>query len=90
MNKSQLVEIIAKKTSCPKVHAEKFLDALLESIKDAIQNGDEVKLVGFGSFTRQSRKAKVGRNPKSGEKVEIPATTIPHFKAGKEFKDLLK
>lgn len=90
MNKSQLVELIAKKMDCTKALAEQHLDATLETIQEAVKKGDEVKLVGFGSFSRKLRKAKVGRNPKTGETVEIPGTAIPHFKPGKEFKDTIK
>lgn len=90
MNKSQLIEAIAEKLDCPKAHAETFLDAALESISEAVIAGDDVKLVGFGTFSRKLRKAKVGRNPRTGEQVEIPGAAIPFFKPGKEFKDKVK
>lgn len=89
MNKAQLVEKIAQKSNVPKNQAESLLDATLESIVEALQEGEEVKLVGFGSFVRTTRKAKQGRNPKTGESVHIPAAHIPKFKPGKDFKDSL-
>lgn len=89
MNKAQLVELIAKKTQSTKMQAELFLDATLESIKETLKEGEEVKLVGFGNFSRSLRKAKQGRNPKTGDTLVIPAAYTPKFKPGKDLKDYL-
>jgi DNA-binding protein HU-beta len=90
VNKSQLVDIISKKTAFTKTDSEKILDAALDTIQRAVAKGQDVKLVGFGTFSRFSRKQRGGRNPKTGKYVEIPATSVPKFKAGKEFKDCVK
>lgn len=89
MNKSQLIEKIADKTSSTKSQVETFLDATLEVIQKTVAKGDEVKLVGFGSFSRLQRKSRKGRNPKTGESVDIPGTKVPRFKAGKDFKQFI-
>lgn len=89
MNKAQLVDIVAEKTKTTKAQAELILDATLEAIQDALKEGDDVKLVGFGTFTRSSRKARQGRNPKTGATVKIPSAYIPKFKPGKDLKDAL-
>lgn len=87
MNKGELVDAIADKANVTKKQADAVLTAALETIVDAVSDGDKVTLVGFGSFERRERKAREGRNPKTGESMEIPATTIPAFSAGKLFKD---
>lgn len=89
MNKAQLIEKLSQKTKMTKSQAETFLDAMLEIIQKSVAQGDEVKLVGFGSFTRHNRKSRNGRNPKTGEPVVIPGSKVPRFKPGKDFKDLL-
>lgn len=89
MNKAQLVEKLADKMSLSKSQAESFLDATLEIIQKSVAKGDEVKLVGFGTFSRLSRKSRNGRNPKTGAPVVIPGSKVPRFKPGKDFKDLL-
>lgn len=89
MNKAQLVDKISTDAQCTKAQAEVVLDAALESIKKAVAKGDDVKLVGFGTFSRGKRKARAGRNPQTGAEIQIPAAKTPKFKAGKEFKDLL-
>lgn len=89
MNKAQLVEAMAIKTNQTKVLAEQMLDAALSSITEALQNDDEVKLVGFGTFTNTKRKARQGRNPKTGETVTIPAANNAKFKPGKDLKKSL-
>jgi DNA-binding protein HU-beta len=89
MNKAQLIEKIASKTQMTKSQSEALLDATLEVIQRAVAKGEEVKLVGFGTFSRMSRKSRQGRNPKTGEPVAIPGAKIPRFKPGKEFKDLV-
>lgn len=90
MNKAQLVEIVADKTKSTKSQTEIILDATLKAIQDALKKGDEVKLVGFGTFSKTSRKPRQGRNPKTGETVKIPSAHVPRFKPGKDLKDALK
>lgn len=86
MNKAQLVEKVSAKTKLTKSQSEIVLDATLEIIQRAVSRGEEVKLVGFGTFSRQSRKERKGRNPKTGEPVTVPGAKVPRFKPGKEFK----
>ena len=87
MNKAQLVERLAEKTKVSKTQSELFLDATLEIIQRSVAKGEDVKLVGFGTFSRLSRKSRKGRNPKTGEAFEIPGGKVPRFKPGKDFKD---
>lgn len=87
MNKAQLIEKVSQKTKTTKQMSEHILDATLEIIQKAVAQGDEVKLVGFGTFSRSIRKQRKGRNPKTGEPVEIPKAKVPKFRPGKEFKD---
>ncbi len=89
MNKAQLVDRIAGDAKCTKAQAEIVLDTTLDAIKKAVSKGDDVKLVGFGTFSRGKRKARTGRNPQTGAEIQIPASKIPKFKAGKEFKEIL-
>ncbi len=89
MNKAQLIDKIALKTKLTKTEAELFLDSTLEIISTSISRGDEIKLVGFGSFSRTKRKARMGRNPQTGKEVKIAAAFVPKFRAGKEFKDIV-
>ncbi len=90
MNKNELVSELASKAGSTKVDAEKFLDAFVESVGSALQKGDDVRLVGFGTFSISHRKATEGRNPRTGEKIKIPASKLPKFKAGKSLKDAVK
>ncbi|HVK60256.1 MAG TPA: HU family DNA-binding protein [Bdellovibrionales bacterium] len=90
MNKAELIEKVAKKTLLTKMQSEQVLDAALEVITKAVAKGDDVKLVGFGTFSRTVRKSRAGRNPKTGTTLVIPAAKVPKFKAGKDFKDLCK
>lgn len=89
MNKAQLIEKLAEKTGLTKSQAENFLDATIQIIQKSVARGEEVKLVGFGSFSQQKRMSRKGRNPKTGEPVNIPGSNVPRFKPGKDFKDLL-
>jgi len=89
MNKGQLIDKLAETTSMTKCQVESFLDATLEIIQKTVAKGDDVKLVGFGTFSRLSRKSRTGRNPKTGAPVTIPSGKIPRFKPGKDFKDRL-
>lgn len=90
MNKAQLVEKMAHDCETTKAQAERMLDATLEIIRKSVKKGDEVKLVGFGTFTKQKRKARTGRNPQTGKTIKIPAAWYPKFRPGSEFKSLLK
>ena len=87
MNKAELVEAIAKATEQTKADTERTLDALIETITKNIKKDDGVKLVGFGTFTVSDRKARIGRNPQTGEEIKIPARTVPVFRPGKELKN---
>ena len=90
VNKAELIEKVAKKTALTKVQSVEVIDAALDVIAKAVSKGDEVKLVGFGTFSRAVRKSRPGRNPKTGTQLVIPAVKVPKFKAGKDFKDLCK
>jgi DNA-binding protein HU-beta len=90
MNKAQLVEHVAKSTSLTKTDVEAVLNSSFEMIKKSVKKGDDVTLVGFGTFTKSKRKARAGRNPQTGKEIRIPAMTVPKFRAGKEFKDSLR
>ncbi|MBK8400209.1 MAG: HU family DNA-binding protein [Propionivibrio sp.] len=86
MNKSELIDEISTRTELSKVASGKALDAVIEAIEDAVAKGDGVSLVGFGSFKAAARAAREGKNPKTGEKIKIAATTVPKFSAGATFK----
>ena len=86
MNKSELIDAIAESTELSKVASGKALDAVIETIVKAVAKGDGVSLVGFGSFKAAARAAREGKNPKTGEKIKIAATTVPKFSAGATFK----
>lgn len=87
MNKGELVDAIAQKASVTKKQADEVLSATLDAIAEAVSSGDKVTLVGFGTFERRERQAREGRNPKTGEKMTIPASKVPAFSAGKLFKE---
>jgi DNA-binding protein HU-beta len=87
MNKGELVDLIAEKASVTKKDADVILSALLDAIVEAVGSGDKVTLVGFGSFEAKDRQAREGRNPATGKPIQIPATKVPTFAAGKAFKD---
>lgn len=86
VNKSELIEMVAKKTGVSKVQAQKSVDATFQSIQLALKKGSEVRLVGFGTFMVSKRSATTGRNPRTGEKIKISARKQPKFRAGKELK----
>ncbi|MGN0363116.1 MAG: HU family DNA-binding protein [Bilifractor sp.] len=90
MNKTELVAEIAKKTELSKKDSEKALGAFIDTVAEALKNGDKVQLVGFGTFEVSERAARSGRNPQTGETIEISASRSPKFKAGKALKDLVK
>ena len=87
MNKTELIAAMAEKSELTKKDAEKALAAFVDSVLDALKEGDKVQLVGFGSFETKERNARVGRNPRTKEEIEIPASRDPAFKAGKALKD---
>ncbi len=87
MNKAELVEAVAAATDLPKASASRALDAVLDNITETLKKGDQVVLVGFGTFSVKDRAARTGRNPKTGEPIQIAAAKIPGFKAGKALKD---
>lgn len=87
MNKSELITNIAEKSGLTKKDAEAALKALIESVVEALENKDKIQLVGFGTFETKERAERVGRNPRTKEEIIIPASVVPVFKAGKEFKD---
>ena len=87
MNKVELIAQIAEKSGLSKKDAEKALAATVDAITEAVSTGDKVQLVGFGSFEVKQREARVGRNPKTKEAIELPATRVPVFKAGRALKD---
>lgn len=90
MNKAQLIERIATETKCSKAQCENIVDCFITNVKKTVKKGDDVKLVGFGTFTKAKRKARVGRNPQTGKAIKIPAAWTPKFRAGAEFKSLVK
>ena len=87
MNKTELIAEVAKKTGMSKKDTEKALNATIDTIADALASDEKVQLVGFGGFETKSRGARMGRNPKTKETIEIPASRVPVFKAGKVLKD---
>lgn len=90
MNKSELISKIAEKAELSKKDADKALTAFIETITDSLVKGEKVALVGFGSFETKKRAARTGKNPQTGAVIEIPASTVPAFKAGKALKDAVK
>ena len=87
MNKTELINQVAERAGLSKKDAEQALNAMLDTVSDALAQGDKVQLVGFVSFEIKARDARMGRNPKTKEPIEIPATKAPVFKAGKALKD---
>ena len=87
MNKTELIAAVAEKAGLTKKDVEKTITATLETVKEVVAKGDKVQVVGFGTFEARARKEREGKNPQNGEKVVLPAATIPAFKAGKAFKD---
>lgn len=87
MNKTELIDSIAEAADLPKASAARALDAAVDAITNALKEGDSVSLVGFGTYTVKHREARTGRNPQTGEPIEIKAAKVPSFKAGKALKD---
>jgi DNA-binding protein HU-beta len=90
MTKADLIESVAAKLDLPKGQAERAVQLVFEDIVQALRTGDKVNISGFGTFAVSERKARTGRNPKTGEAIDIPASKSAKFKAGKSLKDELK
>ncbi len=90
VNKSMFVEAVASKTDMSKADTERFLEAFIDEVTSQLQARNEVAFTGFGTFSTSDRAARMGVNPKTGEKIQIAATTVPKFKAGKGLKDAVK
>jgi integration host factor subunit beta len=89
MTKAELVEKVANTTQLTKKHAELIVNTVFESIVQSLKEGEKIELRGFGSFRIRHRGARMGRNPKTGDRVAVPPKRIPYFKPGKELKELL-
>jgi DNA-binding protein HU-beta len=87
VNKTELIDVIASAADLSKADAGRALDAVVDSITDTLTKGDQVALVGFGTFSVKQRNARAGRNPQTGATIQIAASTVPSFKAGKALKD---
>ena len=87
MNKAELIEAVAAAADLPKAAAGRAIDAMVESVTGALASGDQVVLVGFGTFAVKDRAPRTGRNPQTGEPIQIAAAKVPSFKAGKALKD---
>lgn len=90
MTKAELIDKIAANAGLTKTDAGKALDATIDSVKAALKKGQKVTLVGFGTFSVSKRKARKGRNPRTGAEIKIPATKVPKFTAGKTLKDAVR
>lgn len=87
MNKTELVALVAEKSGLTKKDAEAAIAATLDAVVESITNGEKVQLVGFGTFEQRQRNARTGCDPRTGKTIEIPASKVPAFKAGKAFKE---
>ena len=87
MTKAELVATVADKAGLDRKTSDKAVAAVFDSIKKALIEGDKVQIIGFGTFENRTRSARKGRNPRTGEEIEIPASTLPSFKAGKGLKE---
>jgi DNA-binding protein HU-beta len=90
MNKSELIEAVAQNADLSKAAAARAVDAVVQAITAALKEGDQVTLVGFGTFSVRERAARSGRNPRTGDSIEIRASKVPSFKAGKALKDAVQ
>lgn len=90
MNKNELINNIASKSGLTKKDVETVVSGVLEEITSALSNKDKVQFVGFGTFETRERSSRTGRNPQTGEAIEIPASTVPAFKAGNKLKEAVK
>jgi integration host factor subunit beta len=89
MTKAELVEEVSRVSDLTKKHSEVIVDTVFKSIIDALHRGEKIELRGFGSFRLRQREPRKGRNPKTGDKVDVPPKKVPYFKPGKELKDLI-
>lgn len=89
MTKAELVEEVSRVSDLTKKHSEVIVDTVFKSIIDALNRGEKIELRGFGSFRLRQREPRKGRNPKTGDKVDVPPKKVPYFKPGKELKDLI-
>lgn len=90
MNKAELISAVSEKTELTKKDAEKAVNAILASIEEALAKGDKVQLVGFGTFETRERAARKGRNPQTGEEIDIAAAKVPVFKPGKSLREKIQ
>jgi integration host factor subunit beta len=89
LTKADLIEEVLKVAELPRKESEIIVETIFESIIEALQKGDKIEIRGFGSFRTRQRRGRIGRNPKTGEKVDVPAKKIPFFKPSKELKDFV-
>ena len=89
LTKADLIEEVLRITELPRKESETIVETIFDSIIESLQNGDKIEIRGFGSFRTRQRRGRVGRNPKTGEKVEVPPKKIPFFKPSKELKDFV-
>jgi integration host factor subunit beta len=87
LTKADLIEEVLKVTELPRKESETIVETIFESIIDALQKGDKIEIRGFGSFRTRQRNSRIGRNPKTGERVDVPAKRVPFFKPSKELRD---
>jgi len=90
MNKAELIDAIAKDTKLKKKDIEMFLGSFMKTVKETVKKGQNVQLIGFGTFSRAERAARAGRNPRTGAAIKIPATKYPKFTPGSDFKAMVK
>ncbi|WP_347860470.1 HU family DNA-binding protein [Salimicrobium sp. PL1-032A] len=90
MNKTDLINAVSEQADLSKKDATQAVDSVFESIMDSLKDGEKVQLIGFGNFEVRERSARKGRNPQTGEEIEIPASKVPAFKPGKALKDAVK
>lgn len=90
MNKSQLIGVVAERAEVSKKDAAKVVDAVFDSVTESLVRGERVQVIGFGTFEVRHRSAREGRNPATGEKIQIPALRVPVFKAGKTLKEKVR
>lgn len=89
MNKAELIKAIAEKSGLTQTQSNAALDGFIDTVKETLANGEDIVLVGFGTFDVQDRAARTGRNPSTGDEIQISASKAPRFKAGKGFKDAI-
>ena len=89
MTKAELIDHVAKASALTRKHSEVIVEAVFSSIVEALQQGDKIELRGFGSFRLRQREPRKGRNPKTGDRVDVPPKRVPYFKPGKELKELI-